>query len=120
MFWLVESKDQLNRFYNSNYKEAFVEIIPYNNWIHPSQNNICAVYIRPLLATKGFVLPVSHSETQNININNVKHILSQYDKLYVRDKKEFLHYFILKTLFDITLNSHTYIRQYTPNPLLFL
>ena len=114
MFWLVESKDQLNRFYNSNYKEAFVEIIPYNNWIHPNQNNICAVYIRPLLATKGFVLPVSHSETQNININSIKRVLSQYDKLYVRDKKEFLHYFIFKTLFDITLNSHTYIRQYTP------
>ena len=114
MFWLVESKDQLNRFCNSGYKEAFVEIIPYNNWIHPSQNNICAVYIRPLLATKGFVLPTTHSETQNVNINDVKHILSQYDTLYVRDKKEFLHYFVFKTLFDITLNSHTYIRQYTP------
>ena len=57
MFWLVESKDQLNRFCNSNYKEAFVEIIPYNNSIHPSQNEVCAVYIRPLLATKGYVLP---------------------------------------------------------------
>ena len=114
MFWLVESKDQLNRFCNSNYKEAFVEIIPYNNWIHPSQNSVCAVYIRPLLATKGFVLPITHSETQNVNINDVKHILSQYDTLYVRDKKEFLHYFVFKTLFDITLNSHTYIRQYTP------
>ena len=113
MFWLVESKDQLNRFCNSGYKEAFVEIIPYNNWIHPSQNNICAVYIRPLLATKGFVLPTTHSETQNVNINDVKHILSQYDTLYVRDKKEFLHYFVFKTLFDITLNSPPYIQEFT-------
>ena len=114
MFWLIESEDQFNRFCNCSYKEAFVEIIPYNNWIHPTQNKVCAVYIRPLLATKGFIIPISHSETLNVNIDDITRVLSQYDALYVRDKKEFLHYFTFKTLFDITLNSHTYIQQYTP------
>ena len=114
MFWLIESEDQFNRFCNCSYKEAFVEIIPHNNWIHPTQNKVCAVYIRPLLATKGFIIPISHSETLNVNIDDITRVLSQYDALYVRDKKEFLHYFTFKTLFDITLNSHTYIRQYTP------
>ena len=114
MFWLIESEDQFNRFCNCSYKEAFVEIIPYNNGIHPTQNKVCAVYIRPLLATKGFIIPISHSETLNVNIDDITRVLSQYDALYVRDKKEFLHYFAFKTLFDITLNSHTYIRQYTP------
>ena len=113
MFWLVESQNQVENFYKSNYKEAFVEIIPYNNRIHPTQNHVCAVYIRPLLSTKGFIIPTSHSETLNVSIDNIKHILSKYDTLYVRDKKEFLHYFPLKTLYDITLNSHTYIQQYT-------
>ena len=60
MFWLIESKEQLDRFYNSSYKEAFVEIIPYNNRIHPTQNQVCAVYIRPLQSTKGFLIPISH------------------------------------------------------------
>jgi len=113
MFWLVESEDQIKRFFQSSYKEAFVEIIPYNDTVHPTQNQICAVYIRPLVSTKGFMLPISHSETININIDNIKHILSKYDALYVRDKKEFLHYFPLKTLYDITISSHTYIRETT-------
>ncbi len=113
MFWLVESEDQFNRFCNSNYKEAFIEVIPYDNRTHPTKNKICAVYIRPLLATKGFIVPISHSETLNINIDNIMRVLSQYNKLYVRDKKEFLHYFPLKTLFDITPTSNTYIQEYT-------
>ena len=113
MFWLVESEDQFNRFCNYSYKEAFVEVIPYNNWTHPTQNEVCAVYIRPLLATKGFIIPISHSETLNINIDDITRVLSKYKALYVRDKKEFLHYFTLKTLFDITLTSNTYIQEYT-------
>lgn len=113
MFWLIESKEQLDRFYNSSYKEAFVEIIPYNNRIHPTQNQVCAVYIRPLQSTKGFLIPISHSETLPIHIDDVRHILSQYNSIYVRDKKEFLHYFLLKTLYDITLNSPPYIQEYT-------
>ena len=113
MFWLVESEEQLEKFYHSGYKEAFVEVIPYNNRIHPTKNEICAVYIRPLLATKGFIIPICHGETLTVDIDNVKHVLDRYNKLYVRDKKEFLHYFPLKTLYDITLNSHTYIQQWT-------
>ena len=113
MFWLVESKEQLDRFYNSSYKEAFVEIIPYNDKIHPTQNDICAVYIRPLNSTKGFIIPISHSEALPIDLNDVKRVLNQFTTIYVRDKKEFLHYFILKTLYDITLNSPPYIQEYT-------
>ncbi len=113
MFWLVESKEQLNRFKNSSYKEAFIEVIPYNNRVHPIKNEVCAVYIRPLQSTKGFIIPISHSEASSVHIDDVKHIISQYNSIYVRDKKEFLHYFILKTLYDITLNSPPYIQEYT-------
>ena len=113
MFWLVESKDQIERFCQSGYKEAFVEIIPYNDKVHPTQNQICAVYIRPLQSTKGFIIPTTHSETINVSINDITRILSNYNTIYTRDKKEFLHYFVLKTLYDITLNSHTYIHETT-------
>ena len=40
MFWLVESKDQIERFCQSGYKEAFVEIIPYNMEKKFSENNL--------------------------------------------------------------------------------
>ena len=120
MFWLIENKTQLERFYNYAYKKAFVEIIPFDNRNHPTQNNVCAVYIRPLIATKGFIVPISHSETSNFNINNIIQLLSQIDTIYVRDKKEFLHYFPLKNLFDITLNSPPYIQEFTQTHEIFI
>ena len=113
MFWLIEDGDQLKRFRSKSYKEAFVEIIPYSYQEHPSQNKICAIYIRPLEATNGYILSIDHSETLNININDIKHILSNINKIFVRDKKEFLHYLILKNLYDITLTHPTYIQEFT-------
>ncbi len=113
MFWLIEDGDQLKKFCSKGYKEVFIEVIPYSYQEHPSQNKICALYIRPLESTKGFVLSIDHSETLNININDVKHILSNINKIFVRDKKEFLHYLILKNLFDITLTHPTYIQEFT-------
>jgi len=113
MYWLVESKDQWEQLCNSGFKEAFVEIIPNSNKVHPVENGVCAVYIRPLESTKGYIIPISHSETFNISIDNVERVLDKFERVYTKDKKEFLHYFVLKGLFDITLNSPPYIQEYT-------
>lgn len=113
MYWLIESQDQLEELYNSGFEEAFVEIIPYSNKVHPVENDICAVYIRPLNSTKGYIASIDHSETLSLNIDEVKRVLNKFKSVYVRDKKEFLHYFILKGLFDITLTQPTYIQEYT-------
>ena len=113
MFWLVEDDEQLNLFKNYIGEEAFVEIIPYNNLEHPTKSGICAVYIRPLNATKGFILTNAHSETLNVGIDAIKCVLDTLDKVYVRDKKSFLHYLILQKLFDITLTTPTYIPEST-------
>ena len=120
MFWLVESEAQFKEFSSYSYKEAFVEILPFNNNNHPTQNNVCAVYIRPLVTTKGFIVPISHSETSNINIDNIISLLTKIDTIYIRDKKEFLHYFPLKNLFDITLNSPPYIQEFTQTHEIFI
>ena len=113
MFWLVEDDKQLKLFKNFAKGEAFVEIIPNNHFEHPVNNGVCAVYIRPLNANKGFILTNDHSETLNVGIDAIKCVLNALDKIYVRDKKEFLHYFVLQKLFDITLNSPTYIPEKT-------
>ena len=113
MFWLVEDDDQLKVFKNYCSGDVFVEIIPYDNREHPTQNSICAIYIRPLNSTKGYILPISHSETLNVDLYAVKHILNNVDNMYVRDKKEFLHYLVFKNLLDTTLNSPTYIPEVT-------
>ena len=113
MFWLIENNEQLEKFQNYCKKDAFVEIIPYNNVEHPTQNEICAIYVKPLDSAKGYMITISHSETLNIDLNAVKCVLNGFDNIYVRDKKEFLHYLIFKSLLDTTLNSPTYIPEYT-------
>ena len=119
MFWLVESKVQFEQFTNANWKEVFIEIIPNSYLIHPTRNNICALYIRPLSSTKGFIIPLSHSETLNVNITDINMMLHKFDSVYVRDKKEFLHYLPLKNLFDINQQNPPYIPELTQTHYIF-
>ena len=113
MNWLIESQDQLEELYNSGFEKAFVEIIPFSNKVHPVENDVCAIYIRPLNSTKGYIASIDHSETLSLDIDEVKRVLDKFKRVYVRDKKEFLHYFILKGLYDITLTQPPYIQEYT-------
>ena len=119
MYWLIEDLEQLKVFYNSGYKEAFIEVIPFNNFDHPTQNNVSAVYVRPMEASKGFMICSKHSETLGIELGHIKEVLKKFDKLYCRDKKELLHYFPLKSLLDISLPPNTYIRPTTQTHEIF-
>ena len=56
---------------------------------------------------------VTHNESLNALDTDVYTLLSKFDVLYCRDKKEILHYYSLKTLYDITAPPHTYIRPTT-------
>ena len=113
MYWLIEDEDQLEVLKNSGYKRAFIEVIPYNDTIHPVINNISLVYIRPINATKGFMLCYNHSESLNALNTQAYKFLEKFEILYCRDKKEMLHYLPLKTLYDINPPPTTYIRPTT-------
>jgi hypothetical protein len=120
MFWLVESQEQLNGFKKILGKEVFLEIIPYNPFIHPAQNSICALYIRPLNDYKGYLLPIYHTESSVLFEDDVFLLIKSLEKIYVKDKKEFLHYFPLKQAIDVTFpnqievkytNAHEFIYE---------
>ena len=66
MYWLVEEEQQLDVLLNSGFKQAFIEVIPYSDHIHPTLNSVSLVYIRPIEASKGYMLCVSHSETLSV------------------------------------------------------
>jgi len=119
MYYIIETLDQLKSFYSLGYKEAFIEVISSNDHIHPSQNTVSLLYIRPFLATKGFILGVDHSETLNEISQHLTAILKQFNNLYCRDKKEILHYFPIKHLYDTTPPPHPYIRPTTTTHELF-
>ena len=107
MFWLVENNEQLKELEDSNFEEVFVEIIPYSNTIHPVENSISAFYIRPLKSTKGYIASIDHSEALPLNVDDVKHVLNKFKRIYVRDKKKFLHYLILKELYDTRIYTNS-------------
>ena len=113
MYWLVEEDEQLNVLLNSGYKEAFIEVIPFNNNVHPALNALSLVYIRPINAPKGYMLCITHSETLSVLKTRIDELLLKFDVLYCRDKKEILHYFPLKALYDINIPPTTYIRPTT-------
>ena len=113
MFWLIENKEQFKEFCSKGFKEAFVEIIPNNPFQHPIENSICAFYVRPIGDRKGYILPFTHSECGSLFEDEVYVYLKSLETIYVRDKKEFLHYTILKQLVDITLSPPPYILPQT-------
>ena len=76
MFWLIETQDQIEYLINKKYKEAFIEIIPYHDKIHPAFNGVSLVYFRPSIEQKGFMLCADHSESMSVNITNIHQLLS--------------------------------------------
>jgi hypothetical protein len=115
MYWLIEDEEQLNVLINSGFKEAFIEVIPYNDTIHPAQNHASLVYIRPINASKGFMICITHSEALNALNTRITDLLNKFETLYCRDKKEILHYFpdCFKAFYDINTPPTTYIRPTT-------
>ena len=113
MYWLVEDIEQLKVFYNSGYKEAFIDVIPSNSKNHPVVNDVSLVYLRPINTYKGYILSVNHSESTSLNIDDIRVVLNKFTTLYTLDKKELLHYFPLKSLYDINTPPTTYIRPTT-------
>jgi len=102
MFWLIENKEQLREFVNQDYKEVFVELIPFHNHIHHALNDVCAIYIRPTYDSKGYMMCIDHSEAGTIAKTYIEKILQHIDTVYVRDKKSFLYYFQLNKVIDIS------------------
>jgi hypothetical protein len=113
MYWLIEEDQKIETICRIKYQAAYVEIIPTSHNLHPVENDICAVYIRPRDDSKGYIIPVNHSETINFDLEEVKKVLNSIEYIYVRDRKEFLHYFALKHCYQPSPSPYTYIPQPT-------
>ena len=83
MYWLVENEEQLNVLINSGYKKAFIEVIPYNDTIHPVLNHVSLVYIRPIEASKGFMICITHSESLNALNTRVNELIDKFEVLWI-------------------------------------
>ncbi len=113
MYWLIEDSKKIETLCRIKYEVAYVEVIPSSHNLHPVENDICALYIRPKNNPKGYIIPINHSETINLTIDDCLKVLNSIKCIYVRDRKEFLHYFALKHCYQYTPSPHTYIPQLT-------
>ena len=116
MYWLIENQTKIDHLCQIKHKEAYVEIIPTSPFLHPVENSICAIYIRPLTDTKGYIIPISHSETINLPLEEGIKVLKSIENIYIRDKKEFLHYIKeipFSSLLQPTPSLTTYIPELT-------
>lgn len=111
MFWLIETKDQIDYLIDKKYKEVFVEIIPYHDNIHPALNDVSLVYIRPFSDTKGYMLCIDHNEVDSLDKTCIDTLLQNIDVVWVRDKKTSLYYFPIKALHDLSQLIPPYIQE---------
>jgi len=110
-FWLIEKEEHVEYLQQFPIKEAFIEIIPYHNNIHPTLNDVSLVYIRPFNDTKGYMLCIDHSETDSLDKTTISDILQNIERVWVQDKKQALYYFPIKTLHDLSQISPPYIQD---------
>jgi hypothetical protein len=110
-FWLIENIEQLDYLKQKPIKEAFVEIIPYHDKIHPVLNEVSLVYIRPFNDTKGYMLCIDHSESFSLNKTVIDGILQNIERVWVQDKKQALYYFPIKCLHDLSQLIPPYIQD---------
>lgn len=113
MYWLIEDIDKIETFCRIKHTEVYIDIIPTSHNLHPVQNSVCALYLRPLNDTKGYIIAINHSEVINLPIEKIQELLNSIEKIYVRDKKDFLHYFNHKAAYQPTPTPHPYIPKLT-------
>lgn len=113
MYWLIEDIEHIETICRIKHQEAYVDIIPCSHNLHPIENSVCALYFRFERDDKGYIISINHSETINFELEVVERVLNSIEKIYVRDKKEFLHYFPIKHCYQPSPSPHTYISQLT-------
>ena len=104
MFYIIERSEQLEQLHLG--EEVFVHVIPHNENYHPALQNISLIYVRWLKGHKGYILCVNHSESFSLEINAIIDKLSKVDKVYVLDKKAFLHHFSsldYRRIYDVSI-----------------
>jgi hypothetical protein len=113
MYWLIEDIKHIETLCRIKHQVAYVDIIPCSYNLHPVENSICAIYLRFENDNKGYIIAINHSETINFDLEIVEKVLNSIEKINVRDRKEFLHYFPIKHCYQPLPSPHTYIPQLT-------
>jgi hypothetical protein len=103
MFYIVESDSQIEGLKSFTSKGAYIEIISSNDYYHPILTDVVAIYLRPIEASEGYIIPINHDEGLNIEKHRISPILNSFKVLYTFNRKELLYHFNLSNSIDVSL-----------------
>lgn len=115
MFYIVETNEQLEELFNKSYDKVFIELIYFNDYIHPALNHISLLYLKPLNNDKGYILCLDHNEALSLNKTPINNLLASYEEIYVRNRKSFIYDFPLRNTVDISFETPEYHEPSTPS-----
>lgn len=115
MYFIVESKEQLDRL--QVYESCYIQVVLDNDNYHPRLSKVCLVYLRT--PYKGYILPIHHSETFSLNLDDIQTYIQKYKTVYCPDSKlvtQFISHPNIVDLNQVILdqeNKHV-LFEYTP------
>lgn len=90
MYYLIETKEQLERFFEGEGNECYLQFVTNNDEIHPKLQSICALYIYSFSREKGFMINIDHPEGFELELP--LNYLESYTNIFVKEKiKALLH-----------------------------
>ena len=103
MFYLLESKDQLEWLENHLQHPLYIDVVSANDYFHSKLTTTVGLYIRPVGDSQGYFIPICHDDGLNVDKERVYSILLKAHKLYTLNKKTLLYHFNLQRAIDISL-----------------
>lgn len=123
MYYIVETKEQLDKLLSKQIDNIYLEIICQHDHYHDILNSPSLFYIKNLKDETGYIIPVNHSESLNISMYDVTNFINcNCNKILTLDKKKLLYYNInFDKIYDINIflffNHSIYINHEKYNTL---
>jgi hypothetical protein len=96
MYYIIETESQINELIDKKLADVFVEIITFNDNFHSALTQISLLYIKPY-NEKGYITSITHNDVFPVCKTHIDRLLDSIATIYVRDKKQFLYFFDVKS-----------------------
>ena len=103
MFYILESKDQIDRLESQTNSPLYVDVVSTNFYYHSKLTSTVGVYVRVVGDKQGYFVPISHEDGLNVDKERIYNILNKAQTLYTLNKKTLLYYFNVQRAIDISL-----------------
>lgn len=97
MYFIIETEEQLAQL--AKPEKCFIDLVSLSEETHPLLTSPCVLYYNDF--EKGYILPVDHSETFSIGLENIQKFLQSIPKVYLLDKKWHSYYLDLPQAIDL-------------------